>query len=888
MTLGPLFFAAPWALAALGLLPVLYWLLRAAPPPPREESFPPTRLLVGLEAEEQSKARAPLWLFLLRALALALMIIGFARPSLAPQGAAAIGGGPTLIVIDDGWSAAPFWPDVRAAALDAVAEAERAEAQVFLLLTAPEIPARDPGEAMTAADARARIARLEPKPWRPDRADAAARFGESERRFARIVWITDGLQDEGAEALGAALRARGPVTARLPLLTAHAIIGAEATARGLEIDVRAAPGGGDQIAVAAETLEGRALGASEARFERDVAHVRIDLPPEIAARAARVRIPGEAGAGAVRLLPIGAGRPFVGLLDPGGESESLVSDLYYLDRALRPYASLTRGGVSALIDARVQAIIAPDAARFTNAERADLERFVKHGGVLVRFAGPRLANEADDLLPVRLRPGARSLGGALAWEEPQHFAEFPEASPFAGLTPPADVAVRRHVLAEPISLEQAETWARLEDGTPIVTAQHQDDGLIVLFHVGAGPAWSELPLSGLYVDMLRRTLAFAGRANRDSAQESGAGPYVPERLMDGFGALAPAPSDAAPIPAERFAAATASPETPPGLYARAGIAHAIDAASANEDLELLELPQGVERARLGQRAERPLAWTFLGAAALMLALDLLISLMLIGRMPRLMKRGAGAALTLLCALALSDQAHAQETDPTRVLRLAYVRTGDSTLDQTSRLGLEAVSEVLRERTAVEPGAPIGIDLERDDLSALPFLYWPATDTPHSLSEAALANLESYLAVGGLLLLDTREMGQAAPRGREPAAIMLAGLGAPPLEPVTTEHVAARAFYLLRSFPGHTASARLWAESGAAAAARDGVAALFIGDGDWAAAWSGRADLPGGARQRELSLRFGVNLVMVALTGNYKADQVHVPALLERLGREGAP
>ncbi len=48
--------------------------------------------------------------------------------------------------------------------------------------------------------------------------------------------------------------------------------------------------------------------------------------------------------------------------------------------------------------------------------------------------------------------------------------------------------------------------------------------------------------------------------------------------------------------------------------------------------------------------------------------------------------------------------------------------------------------------------------------------------------------------------------------------------------------------------------------------------------------SGDVALDGGARQRELSLRFGVNLVMVALTGNYKADQVHIPALLERLGR----
>ena len=40
----------------------------------------------------------------------------------------------------------------------------------------------------------------------------------------------------------------------------------------------------------------------------------------------------------------------------------------------------------------------------------------------------------------------------------------------------------------------------------------------------------------------------------------------------------------------------------------------------------------------------------------------------------------------------------------------------------------------------------------------------------------------------------------------------------------------------------------------------------------------------GERQREVAFRFGVNLIMYVLTGNYKSDQVHVPALLERLGQ----
>jgi hypothetical protein len=128
--------------------------------------------------------------------------------------------------------------------------------------------------------------------------------------------------------------------------------------------------------------------------------------------------------------------------------------------------------------------------------------------------------------------------------------------------------------------------------------------------------------------------------------------------------------------------------------------------------------------------------------------------------------------------------------------------------------------------------------------------------------------------------------------------LIAKLDLPPLEPVPSDHVLTKTFYLLRDFPGRWDGGKVWvealppAEPGAAASpARggDGVSPVIIGGNDWAAAWAVDAQgqpvvdvAPGGARQRELAIRFGINLVMYTLTGNYKADQVHVPALLQRL------
>lgn len=884
MTIGPFLFGAPWALAALATLPLLWWLMRATPPPPQRAQFPPTRLLMGLHTDEQSRERAPWWLVLFRALAAALMILAFARPSLAPTAAAQAQGGRTLLVIDDGWSSAPNWSEVRTAATATIAQAERSGAPIFVLTTAPTIPARDPGEALTAGDAKSRIARLEPKPWRPDRADAARRLTQTQARFDRIVWISDGLDDPGAHTLAQVLTQRGTVTVRVPAHTARAIVSGAVTPQGVEARVRRATSGEPFAAIAAETADGRALGAAELRFGPTdlTASARIQLPPEIAARAARVRIVGEQSAGAVHLLPAGSGRPFVGLIDPGGAGQPLVSELYYADRALQPYASLQRGSVGELIDARAQALILPDASRVSPLDRSALERWIDAGGLLIRFAGPRLANDADDLLPVRLRPGSRALGSALAWETPLAVAPFAADSPFAGVTPPNDVRIRQQVLAEPASIEQAHVWATLTDHSPLVTARQRGHGLIVLFHVSAGPDWSDLPLSGLFVEMLRRTLAFTARDAGAGERAITGGPYVAQRVLDGYGQLAPPPPDLQPIAPERFALAQPSPSTPPGLYERAGVSAAIDAARNDEALTPLPSLPGVARAGLDAHIERPLAGWFFVAAALMLAFDLFIGLFLLGRLPRFVR--ASAATVLLLGVLFMPDAHAQSRDdPTLVVRLAYVRTGDAHVDRTAAAGLEALTQTLMNRTSVEPGPPIGVDLTRDNLAAYPFLYWAAPSSPQRLSDAALANLDHYLAIGGLLLVDTRDAGRTANSSARPAQLMLAGVDVPPLELVNSEHVVARSFYLMRSFPGRFASPRLWAETASAASARDGVASLFVGDGDWASAWAGQAGIDD--RQHEMSLRFGVNMVMVALTGNYKSDQVHVQTLLERLGEQ---
>ena len=226
-----------------------------------------------------------------------------------------------------------------------------------------------------------------------------------------------------------------------------------------------------------------------------------------------------------------------------------------------------------------------------------------------------------------------------------------------------------------------------------------------------------------------------------------------------------------------------------------------------------------------------------------------------------------------------------------------MRTGDPAVDRVSHAGLVGLSNALSLRTSFEPEPPLGIDVERHQLIFFPLIYWPVADDQRALTPAALAKIDHYLKTGGIILFDTRDQNAAPTRFAEGAGprarrlrALLAGLDIPPLRPMPPDHVLTRSFYLMHDFPGRWTGGQLWLERHEGGV-NDGVSSLIIGSHDWAAAWAvddrGRptfAVVPGGERQREQAFRFGVNLAMYALTGNYKADQVHLPAILERLGQ----
>ena len=917
LNLGPLAFTAPWLLLGLLVLPILWLLLRAVPPAPVRRRFPGVVLLLGLRDEDSQSDLTPWWLLLLRLLALAAVIIGLAGPVLNPQKQSA-GTGPLLIIADGTWADARDWA-TRQDRITAILDEAARQGRPAAMTTLTDLPIE--GLTFQAADVIAqRVPNLRPQPWLPAQ-DKLNAFADALTGRFDTYWLSDGLARDTRADLLTALETHGIVSVfqsprqifglRPPRFEdGNVILSAVRTPVGNETATPVTAIGLDPAGVE------RQLATVELSFAagEPVTEAIIELPPELRNRITRFEIPAARSAAAVTLADDALKRREVALIAGNDDREGLelLSPLYYLREALEPTADLIDGTMADILLANPDVIVLADAANLAGAESADILSWIENGGMLLRFAGPRLAaselgrTDEDPLLPVRLRAGGRSVGGAMSWGEPKSLAPFIEDSPFFGLPLPDDVSVTSQVVAQPDPTLAARVIAQLADGTPLVTRRLIGEGQIVLFHVTANAEWSNLPLSGLFVQMLER-LAISTSTTALQAEEMAGTTWLPLDILTAAGQF----EDGSTLPGvdgSLLATGLASADLIPGIYAGDTRQIAVNVVNNDTTLAPAAWPARIAIEGLSIVRETALKGWLLTAALALLMIDIIASLLVGGRLrgPR-----ADVAAVLLSAMFLAQPAEAQTDEfairATSEVVLGHVLTGDEELDEIAGAGLRGLSSTLFRRTSIEPAAPLGVNIETDELAFFPFLYWPINADQPLPSREAYGKLNRYLRSGGMILFDTRDadtagFGSGSPEGRKLQAIART-LDIPSLEPIPDDHVLTRTFYLLQDFPGRYASRDIWVEASPLDAdlaegmpfrnLNDGVTPVVIGGNDWARAWatdrSGNRMFPvgrgqAGERQREIAYRFGVNLVMHVLTGNYKSDQVHVPALLDRLGQ----
>jgi len=449
LSLGAFAFAAPGMLALLLALPLIYWLLRMIPPLPKLVRFPAIRLLIGLEPTEQTPSKMPWWLLLLRLLLATALILAVARPLLNPQ-ADLPGKGPLMLVIDDGWSSAPGWTTRIAHAERLIQRAERAQRPVVLTGTAPaplDAPAMRKG-AMRPDEARTLLRAFRPKPWPTDRAAAVTVIDQMQvDPGAYVMWLSDGLEDEGAAKLVERLRRFDGMQVVLPDQATTPLLLLPPAAEGRDLKVQAlrpVADGPRKVAVQAADEQGRIVARIDLDFPATATKGEgtLPAPPELRNRMARLDIEGAGRRGQHgafgRAVAPPAGR------DPGraADRQRPAADAGGLlprtrPRSLcQPHHRRSRDGADAqhrrAADPRWRRPVGQRPRRDRQVDRAR-----RHRRALRRPQPRHRQRPAGADAPA---PGRSALGGVMSWGQPTALAEFPPNSPFLGIPIPRTCA----------------------------------------------------------------------------------------------------------------------------------------------------------------------------------------------------------------------------------------------------------------------------------------------------------------------------------------------------------------------------------------------------------------------------------------------------------------
>jgi hypothetical protein len=211
----------------------------------------------------------------------------------------------------------------------------------------------------------------------------------------------------------------------------------------------------------------------------------------------------------------------------------------------------------------------------------------------------------------------------------------------------------------------------------------------------------------------------------------------------------------------------------------------------------------------------------------------------------------------------------------RDLYLAYIEGPNQSTNSLAQRGLLSLAAQAYLRTSVEPAGVVALDIERDDISLFPFIYWPVSEQTPRLSPEARARLQSYTGNGGVIVIDLS--GGSTLQSSQTLRTLLDDLQTRPLEGVSEGHVLTQSFYIVDSLPG-TATRDVFVERSLEELQGTEMTSFVIGNQNWAGSWSG---ITVGPDVAEDGIRSGLNMLFGALMGTYKLDELHQPTIDEK-------
>lgn len=873
--LGAMALTTPWALLGLLALPVLYLLLKITPPAPKTIDFPAVRFLQELIPGKTTPSKTPPWILLLRMLTASILLLALSGPILNPTTALS-GKGPLHLIIENGWSAAQHWQDITGQAEKIIKAAQKDNREIIIHTTTKNASEYYAPSVLIPTQALENIKALKPYPWSPE----LENFQEIEKIEGDIYFLSDGLDKPHLKNFIETLKNFGTLEIIAPKEHKISIIkNVNFTNKGASITIEMNAKKETSFYLEAHTKSGEIL--NQVEFTKS-GEIFMPLPQAELEKIHKFKITNQNHAAAYYYLEDNLGKKNISIISKYNFSDEkkLSDDVFFLNNALEPYSNITLTNTQNVLENKNDVIILPDIGGMSADILNALDTWVQSGGMIIRFAGPHMIRQAEKipLTPVKLRSESRNLDGTISLEKPLKISPFTNNSPLYGIAIEEDILIKQQILPIPTNDLAKKTWAKLEDGTPFITASSYGSGILIFIHTTASPEWSNFPLSGTYLDVLKRLINLAGNTQKYNSSYDGI--LQPLQTLDGFGILEKPSAEAKGIDAKNFLDILPGPSSPPGIYEAGGVKKIKNLGPHSSPLK--PLPSTWINKTYAPSEEINLFAPLIVLAFILVLVDTVI-LLFLNRGTQLIKV---ILITIFFLTGFSQKSSAQNESYENNFYLAYIKTNNSALDEITQKGLDNLARILSSRTSAEPKGAVGIDLELSDLAFFPVLYWGIYLDQKPISQTGLEKLQLYINNGGTLIIDTRDGGSK--RNAETLVKLLSTLSIESLIPLPEDHVLTKSFYLLNNFPGRYDGHEIWIES--TSAKNEAVSSIILGSHDWAGAWSEinikefstQFRAIGLSQQQEYSLRTGINFVLYALTGNYKSDQVHIPAILERL------
>ena len=890
-------FSNYYALLGLALTPVIWIIVKSLPPVPKSFNFSSFFLLEKIDHDNSKNKKTPLWLVLFRTFLFILIVFFFSKPFLKNENS--ITGEKYekyIIVADIGWSIAKDWDKFKEIVLAIGKEAEKNKKKI-VFFHSKLVSYKEARIFNTSDYLNNYLENISPLPVQL-KSSSLNKLIKKDNFFknSQVFFISSKFDfinfADQFKSINNLKNRNNNYHFINPVETILIIKSIKITQDKIKCEIfRLGKNKFKQdFFLKIETVNKEVIyrNAHTIKKNKNIEIINLSFPIEIINQIESIRLVGQNHAGAKYYFDDFSKKKNIAILTNNEfyNQSPLLSPIYYIKKSLHPKHTIKIEKIENIINQDYSTIIIPGKIKIPNELNDRLNKWLLEGGTLIRFAEEGMVGKYSSFLPYQeTYSRIRYIDSQLTINNKLIISAFEKDSIFYGIEIPRDINFNKQLIFE-VNSEQVNILAKLNDNTPLVSMKKFGDGEIILFHIGANNDWSNLPISSLFSDILNRVLLFSKNSKSYNLNNLNL-----NKEIDGFGNLITPKRIVSIDNFEKLKTLKPSIENPPGKYENNQISIFLNLATNITDYTT-EKNNSIVDTSYSFETSRDLSPTILKIILSMFILDILITIMIKNNVSylRIFARKKGLLVFIIFFLACIkiDNVIANQT------YLAYIKINNNQINKVSAIGLENIRNLLETRTSINAKGVIGLDIKSDNIFSYPFIYWPLTRNLLDIKKPEIIKIKNYLNNGGIIVFDVIEFSRDTFNLKEKKfqniRNFLYDIGADELSLIPEDHTLTKSFYLLSKFPGKWDNKILFIEN-SNLEYKDGVSSIILGFNDWAKAWAIDKNniplfpvVPGGERQRELSYRFGINIAMYALTGNYKSDQIHLKSILKRLNK----